>query len=63
MTINEAINKVQDVCMSYALDLEKESKEVKDEAPAKAMDEESKQLIKATRKLREFISNSIDDGK
>ena len=51
MTINEAINKVQDVCMSYALDLEKESKEVKDEATAKAMDEESKQLIKATRKL------------
>ena len=63
MTINEAINKVQDVCMSYALDLEKESREVKDEATAKAMDEESKQLIKATRKLREFISNSIDDGK
>ena len=63
MTINEAINKVQDVCMSYALDLEKESKELKDEATAKAMDEESKQLIKATRKLREFISNSIDDGK
>ena len=63
MTINEAINKVQDVCMSYALDLEKESKGVKDEATAKAMDEESKQLIKATRKLREFISNSIDDGK
>ena len=63
MTINEAINKVQDVCMSYALDLEKESKEVKDEATAKAMDEESKQLIKATRKLKEFISNSIDDGK
>ena len=63
MTINEAINKVQDVCMSYALVLEKESKEVKDEATAKAMDEESKQLIKATRKLREFISNSIDDGK
>ena len=63
MTINEAINKVQDVCMSYALDFEKESKEVKDEATAKAMDEESKQLIKATRKLREFISNSIDDGK
>ena len=63
MTINESINKVQDVCMSYALDLEKESKEVKDEATAKAMDEESKQLIKATRKLREFISNSIDDGK
>ena len=63
MTINEAINKVQDVCMSYALDLEKESKEVKDEDTAKAMDEESKQLIKATRKLREFISNSIDDGK
>ena len=63
MTINEAINKVQDVCMSYALDLEKESKEVKDEATAKAMDEESKQLIKATRKLREFISNSINDGK
>ena len=63
MTINEAINKVQDVCMSYALDLEKESKEVKDEATAKAMNEESKQLIKATRKLREFISNSIDDGK
>ena len=63
MTINEAINKVQDVCMSYALDLEKESKEVKDEATAKAMDEESKQLIKATRKLREFVSNSIDDGK
>ena len=63
MTINEAINKVQDVCMSYALDLEKESKEIKDEATAKAMDEESKQLIKATRKLREFISNSIDDGK
>ena len=63
MTINEAINKVQDVCMYYALDLEKESKEVKDEATAKAMDEESKQLIKATRKLREFISNSIDDGK
>jgi hypothetical protein len=63
MTINEAINKVQDVCMSYALDLEKESKEVKDEATAKSMDEESKQLIKATRKLREFISNSIDDGK
>jgi hypothetical protein len=49
--------------MSYALDLEKESKEVKDEATAKSMDEESKQLIKATRKLREFISNSIDDGK
>ena len=63
MTINEAINKVQDVCMSYALDLEKESKEVKDKATAEAMDEESKQLIKATRKLREFISNSIDDGK
>ena len=63
MTINESINKVQDVCMSYALDLEKESKEVKDEATAKSMDEESKQLIKATRKLREFISNSIDDGK
>ena len=63
MTISESINKVQDVCMSYALDLEKESKEVKDEATAKAMDEESKQLIKATRKLREFISNSIDDGK
>lgn len=63
MTINEAINKVQDVCMSYALDLEKESREVKDEDTAKAMDEESKQLIKATRKLREFISNSIDDGK
>ncbi len=63
MTISEAINKVQDVCMSYALDLEKESKEVKDEATAKSMDEESKQLIKATRKLREFISNSIDDGK
>ena len=63
MTINEAINKVQDVCMSYALDLEKESKEIKDEATAKAMDEESKQLIKATRKLKEFISNSIDDGK
>ena len=63
MTINEAINKVQDVCMSYALDLEKESREVKDEDTAKAMDEESKQLIKATRKLKEFISNSIDDGK
>ncbi len=63
MTISEAINKVQDVCMSYALDLEKESREVKDEDTAKAMDEESKQLIKATRKLREFISNSIDDGK
>ena len=63
MTINEAINKVQDVCMSYALDLEKESREVKDEDTAKAMDEESKQLIKATRKLREFISNSNDDGK
>ena len=63
MTINEAINKVQDVCMSYALDLEKESKEIKDEATAKAMDEASKQLIKATRKLKEFISNSIDDGK
>ena len=63
MTINEAINKVQDVCMSYALDLEKESREVKDEDTAKAMDEESKQLIKATRKLREFVSDFIDDGK
>ena len=63
MTINQPINKIQDVCMSYALDLEKESREVKDEDTAKAMDEESKQLIKATRKLREFISNSIDDGK
>ena len=63
MTINEAINKVQDVCMSYALDLEKESREVKDEDTAKAMDEESKQLIKATRKLRDFILDSIDDGK
>ena len=49
--------------MSYALDLVKESKEVKDEATAKAMNEESKQLIKAARKLREFVSNSIDDGK
>ena len=63
MTINEAINKVQDVCMSYALDLEKESREVKDEDTAKAMDEESKQLIKDTRKLRQFILDSIDDGK
>ena len=63
MTINESINKVQDVCMSYALDLVKESKEVKDEATAKEMNEESKQLIKATRKLREFVLNSIDDGK
>ena len=63
MTISESINKVQDVCMSYALDLVIESKEVKDEATAKAMNEESKQLIKAARKLREFVSNSIDDGK
>ena len=47
MTINQAINKIQDVCMSYALDLEKESK----------------QLIKATRKLRQFILDSVDDGK
>ena len=46
-----------------ALDLEKESKEIKDEATAKAMDEESKQLIKATRKLRQFILDSVDDGK
>ena len=63
MTISESINKVQDVCMSYALDLVKESKEVKDEATAKAMNEESKHLIKATRKLREFVLNFIDDGK
>ena len=52
MTINESINKVQDVCMSYALDLVKESKEVKDEATERAK-----------RKLREFVLNSIDDGK
>lgn len=63
MTINEAINKVQNVCMSYALDLEKESKEVKDEATAKSMDKESKELIKATRKLRQFILDCTDDGK
>ena len=63
MTINEAINKVQDVCMSYALDLEKQKKQKNHEATAKAMDEESKQLIKATRKLRQFILDSIDDGK
>ena len=63
MTINEAIDKVQNVCMSYAFDLDKESKEVEDEATAKALDEESKQLIKATRKLRDFILDCIDDGK
>jgi|TARA_B100000900_G_C20583872_1_gene718688 hypothetical protein len=63
MTINESLNKVQDICMSYASDLQKESKKVEDESTSKSMIEESKQIIKATHKLREFISNSIDDGK
>ena len=65
MTIQKALSKVSNICFSHLLELEKEEEMMKeiDESSATALAEEQQQLSKALNIVREFISNSIDDGK
>jgi hypothetical protein len=65
MTIQKALSKVSNICFSHLLELEKEEEVMKeiDESSATALAEEQQQLSKALNIVREFISNSIDDGK
>jgi len=66
MTIQEALNKVDGICLSRIQELSKEMEQLK-ETPAKdltvSFEHEIQQISKSLRILHKFISNSIDDGK
>ena len=66
MTTQEALDKVRNICLSHTQELSKEIEQLK-ETPAKdlivSFEHEIQQISKSLRILREFISNSIDDGK
>ena len=65
MTIQEALNKVTNICFSHLLELQREEEAIKetDKLSATALAEEQKQLSKAVHIVREYFSNLIDDGK
>tara|TARA_Y100001963_G_C6688254_1_gene403316 strand:- start:258 stop:455 length:198 start_codon:yes stop_codon:yes gene_type:complete len=65
MTTQEALNKVLGVCFSHLQELNKEEKfnQDKDKLTADILKQEQQQLSKALNIVREYISNSIDDGK
>ena len=66
MTIKEAFQKIENICLSHTHELSKEIEQLK-ETSAKdlivSFEHEIQQISKSLRILREFISNSIDDGK
>ena len=63
MTTQEALNKVLGVCFSHLQELNKEEKFNQDKLTADILKQEQQQLSKALNIVREYISNSIDDGK
>ena len=65
MTTKEALNKITSICFSHLQELKKEEELIKDKdkSPAKILEEEQGQLAKALHTIREYISNTIDDGK
>ena len=65
MTTQEALDKVTNICFSHLLELQKEEEATKEnnKLSATALAEEQQQLSKALNIVREFVSNSFDDGK
>ena len=65
MTTKEALNKITSICFSHLQELKKEEELVKDrdKSTAKILKEEQEQLAKALHTIREYISNTINDGK
>ena len=65
MTTKEALNKITSICFSHLQELKKEEELIKDKdkSTAKILEEEQGQLAKALHTIREYISNTIDDGK
>jgi hypothetical protein len=66
MTINEAFKKINNVCLAKTQELRTDIERLKD-SPQKdlivSFEHEIQQISKSLRILREFIADSVDDGK
>ena len=66
MTINEAFKKINNVCLAKTQELRTYIERLKD-SPQKylivSFEHEIQQISKSLRILREFIADSVDDGK
>ena len=62
MTINEAFKKINNVCLAKTQELRTDIERLKD-SPQKDLIVSFEQISKSLRILREFITDSVDDGK